>query len=356
MMKGCIMKICPQCQTEYDDTRNFCRHDGTLLKTQQANENTSQIGDLTCPQCGKLMQVSEPFCGYCGAKFEGALQSPVDQENLFSRSVRQIRTVVTEYYQQLSPEKREFRKGIVLGFGSALLITLSIAGYQKFQENPQAPASQQMPTAAEQTAPGPSPQGQVAASSFTRTLPGSDVPNLPAATPPVVSGSLGQSPGGPGMFPPPTQPSAGETSGAWPPSSVPPQMSTGSGQSLPPSFPPGGAGPYSPPGHPYAGDTSPERQLSDAPGTSPLQEQYYARATIPEPQEVEVPVGTYRVTTSTPLRSEPYDDASVVTQLKPGVRVQVVGSVGEYMEVHSKKGRAPGYVLKNHVVLVQREQ
>jgi hypothetical protein len=63
----------------------------------------------------------------------------------------------------------------------------------------------------------------------------------------------------------------------------------------------------------------------------------------------------YRVTTLTALRSEPYDDAPVVTQLKSGIRIQVVGAVGDYLEVHSKKGRAPGYVLREHAVLVQRD-
>jgi hypothetical protein len=43
-----------------------------------------------------------------------------------------------------------------------------------------------------------------------------------------------------------------------------------------------------------------------------------------------------------------------VIQLKSGIKIQVVGAVGDYLEVHSKKGRAPGYVLRDHAVLVQR--
>jgi hypothetical protein len=62
------------------------------------------------------------------------------------------------------------------------------------------------------------------------------------------------------------------------------------------------------------------------------------------------------VITPTPLRSEPRDDAPVVTQLKSGIRIKVVGAVGDYLEVTSTKGRAPGYVLKAYTALVRREQ
>jgi hypothetical protein len=64
----------------------------------------------------------------------------------------------------------------------------------------------------------------------------------------------------------------------------------------------------------------------------------------------------YQVTTATPLRSEPDDDAPVVIQLRSGIKIRVVGAAGDYLEVRSKKGRTPGYVLKDHVVLIQPEK
>lgn len=72
----------------------------------------------------------------------------------------------------------------------------------------------------------------------------------------------------------------------------------------------------------------------------------------PQEQKPQVPSGTYRVITSTPLQGEPHADASVVTQLQPGIRVRVVGAVGDYLEVRSRKGNAPGYVYKQDVVFL----
>jgi hypothetical protein len=286
------MKICPQCQTEYDDTKNFCRHDGTSLETPQTSEKTSQTGESTCSQCGKPVQAGEQFCSYCGAKLEGASLPIVAKENLLSRSVRKLRLLVTEYYQQLPPEKREFHRGAALGFGAAFLIILGFVGYWKTQESPQPPAFPQTPAVAKQNVPAPPPQDQFLSSSFARTVTGSNETRNSEVTtdrPPVAAG-----------------PREGQ--------------------------PPGGG------------------------GTLPSQEQYYARGTTSKPPEGGVPPGTYRVTTPTPLRSEPDDDAPVVIQLKSRTKIRVVRAVGDYLEVHSKKGRAPGYVLKDHAVLVQRDK
>lgn len=74
------MKICPQCHTEYDDTKKFCRHDGSLLETKEAEERTTQASDLTCPQCGKSVEVGKKFCRYCGAKLETNTQPLIGEE------------------------------------------------------------------------------------------------------------------------------------------------------------------------------------------------------------------------------------------------------------------------------------
>ena len=285
------MKTCPQCQTEYDDTKNFCRHDGTSLEALQTSENTSQTGDLTCSQCGKPVQAGEQFCSYCGAKLEDALLPIVAKENLLSRSIRKLRLLITEYYQQLPPEKREFHRGAALGFGAALLIMLGFIGYWKTQENPQPRAAQQTSAVAQQNVPAP-PQNQFLTSSFARTVTGPDETRTVEAMtdkPPVAAG-----------------PREGQ--------------------------PPSGG------------------------GTLSSQEHYAAGGTTPEPPKVRVPSGTYRVTTFTPLRSEPDDGAPVVIQLKSGIKIRVVRAVGNYLEVHSTKGRAPGYVRKDHTVLVQRDK
>jgi len=285
------MKLCPQCQTEYDDTKTFCRRDGTPLEMQQVNKRTGHTGEMTCSQCGKPMLAEEQFCDHCGTKAEGSLQSSVDRKEPGSRSLRQLRSSVTGYYQQLSPEKREFQRGAVLGFGAAFLVVLGIVGYQ------------------------------LSSSSSTRTPIASAIPETPEAktgTPPAAAGPFGGQPRSTAdLSPLPTQATEERSPAVTRP---------------------------------------PEGQPPSSTSTSSSQEQHDASGAVSEPQETEVPSGIYRVITPTPLRSEPRDDAPVVTQLKSGIRIKVVGAVGDYLEVTSKKGRAPGYVLKAYTVLVQREK
>jgi hypothetical protein len=286
------MKICPQCQTAYEDTKNFCHHDGASLTTSQVSEKSAPPESLTCSQCGTPAEVEEQFCSHCGAKLEGTFLPAAHKENPLSRSAHKLQSLITDYYQQLPPEKSEFHRGAALGFGAALLIMLGFIGYWKAQGSSQVPAPQQeAPASAKQNVPPP-PQDQVLSSSFARVV------KEPVDT------------------------KASEaTTGRLPAAVSPPE-----GQ------PPSGNAPF------------------------PSQEPYAARATTPEPPQADIPAGTYRVTTLTPLRSEPYDDAPVVIQLKSGIKIQVVGAVGDYLEVHSTKGRAPGYVLRDHAVLVQREK
>lgn len=48
------MKICSNCNKEFDDEFNFCPFCG------------SQYGKIECPNCHKLLNKASPFCGYCG--------------------------------------------------------------------------------------------------------------------------------------------------------------------------------------------------------------------------------------------------------------------------------------------------
>jgi predicted amidophosphoribosyltransferase len=68
------MKICPKCQIEYDDTKNFCRHDGSPLEAKKAEGETAKGVDLTCPQCGKPVEAGKKFCRHCGARLEVSTQ------------------------------------------------------------------------------------------------------------------------------------------------------------------------------------------------------------------------------------------------------------------------------------------
>lgn len=83
---------------------------------------------------------------------------------------------------------------------------------------------------------------------------------------------------------------------------------------------------------------------------------------VPDPLETteapinrtgERPSGMYRVERDTQLRSEPRANASVVTELPRGTKVRVVSQTGSYLEVQSRQGRAPGYVLQQDVVFLR---
>lgn len=284
------MKLCPQCQTEYDDTKNFCRRDGTPLEMSHVKEGLEFACVEACSQCGKPMLAEERFCGHCGAKAKESSQSSSAREKPSSNFLRRPRSTVARYYEQLSPEMREFQRGAVLGVGAAFLVVLGIVGYQH------------------------------SSSSSTRTPIADVIPETPEAkigTPSVAIGSSGEQPRSTAeMSPPPTR--ATEE------------------RSLAAARPPEGQPPNSP--------------------TPFSQEQPDTSGAASEPQTTEVPSGVYRVITPTPLRSEPRDDAPVVTQLKSGIRIKVVRAVGDYLEVTSTKGRAPGYVLKAYTALVQREK
>ena len=283
------MKICPQCQTAYDDAKNFCHHDGASLAMSQLGDPSTHTESLTCSQCGQPAEAGEQFCSHCGAKLEGTVSPSVHKENPLSRSTRKLYSLISDYYQQLPPEKSEFHRGAALGFGAALLIMLGFIGYWKTQGSPQTSAPQQeAPAIAKQDAPT-APQDQILSSSFARVVKQSDEPKISAAP----------------------------------------------SDRLPVGSPP-------------------EEQPANGSGPLSAQEPYSPGAATPEPPQAAIPAGMYRVTTLAPLRSEPYDDAPVVTRLKSGIKIQVVRAVGDYLEVHSNKGRAPGYVLRDHAVLVQR--
>jgi hypothetical protein len=56
----------------------------------------------------------------------------------------------------------------------------------------------------------------------------------------------------------------------------------------------------------------------------------------------------YRVTRPSSLYAAPRESATVVTQLRPGKRIWVVGVIdNDWLEVHSMTGRAPGFLSRD---------
>jgi hypothetical protein len=62
--------------------------------------------------------------------------------------------------------------------------------------------------------------------------------------------------------------------------------------------------------------------------------------------------GWYRVTSATALRAAPRSSSEVITRLNRGTRVQVVGAAGgDWLEVRSVRGRAPGFLYRGDAQL-----
>lgn len=65
--------------------------------------------------------------------------------------------------------------------------------------------------------------------------------------------------------------------------------------------------------------------------------------------------GRYETTAPTPVLKEPRPDAAVIRNLPSATKVTVVGAVGDYMRVQSKKGNPPGYIARQAVTRSHKE-
>lgn len=84
-------------------------------------------------------------------------------------------------------------------------------------------------------------------------------------------------------------------------------------------------------------------------------EEKQAKKEVPKEQPAPARLGVYMAITRAPVRGQPQSEADTVSYLETGMRVRVVGQVGDYLEVRSTSGRPPGYILRKDVVFVQSE-
>ncbi|HEY7322137.1 MAG TPA: hypothetical protein VIE89_31615 [Candidatus Binatia bacterium] len=69
------------------------------------------------------------------------------------------------------------------------------------------------------------------------------------------------------------------------------------------------------------------------------------------PKQIRKPVqGTYRITRSTQVYSEPSDASQLIANIKPGIKINVVDSRNGWLEIRSKHGRPPGFVRQTAAV------
>jgi Bacterial SH3 domain len=64
--------------------------------------------------------------------------------------------------------------------------------------------------------------------------------------------------------------------------------------------------------------------------------------------------GVYEVIRATAVREEPSGGARRVTEINKGTKINVVRTVGDWLEVRSKQGNPPGYVRLDDAILVSR--
>jgi hypothetical protein len=64
--------------------------------------------------------------------------------------------------------------------------------------------------------------------------------------------------------------------------------------------------------------------------------------------------GTYRITRSTQVYSEPSDTSRLIANIKPGIKINVVDSRNGWLEIRSNHGRPPGFVRQAAAVKIDQ--
>jgi len=78
------------------------------------------------------------------------------------------------------------------------------------------------------------------------------------------------------------------------------------------------------------------------------------QASQPPPRRTDA-AGTYEVLRDTALLEKPSSSSREVALVERGMIVNVVSSVGEWLEVHSKYGKPPGYIRRQDVMPKQAQ-
>jgi chromosome segregation ATPase len=64
--------------------------------------------------------------------------------------------------------------------------------------------------------------------------------------------------------------------------------------------------------------------------------------------------GTYKITRSTQIYSEPSDTSRLIANIKPGIKINVVDSRNGWLEIRSKHGRPPGFVRQTEAARIDQ--
>ena len=64
--------------------------------------------------------------------------------------------------------------------------------------------------------------------------------------------------------------------------------------------------------------------------------------------------GTYKITRSTQVYSEPSDTSRLIANINTGIKINVVDSRNGWLEIRSKHGRPPGFVRQTAAVRIDQ--
>ncbi|MEE8113972.1 MAG: AgmX/PglI C-terminal domain-containing protein [Nitrososphaerales archaeon] len=118
------MKICPHCQTEYTDTKQFCRLDGSLLvQTEAAEVSPRADAGREAFAIPEAPSQTEPF------------EQPEEDPTLIIPPVEEVEEAETQ--EETKQDRQAMPQNVLRWAGIGLAIGLSIAGYCALQNGEQ---------------------------------------------------------------------------------------------------------------------------------------------------------------------------------------------------------------------------
>jgi predicted nuclease with TOPRIM domain len=110
-----------------------------------------------------------------------------------------------------------------------------------------------------------------------------------------------------------------------------------------------------PSGKELAAAPEPEQSIPIEAGSKTLKTSSPASEANEFPKQIRRPVqGTFKITRSTQVYSEPSDTSRLIANIKPGMKINVVDSRNGWLEIRSKHGRPPGFVRQAAAVRIDQ--
>lgn len=287
-----LMKLCPECSAQYDDSINFCAKDGRSL-TQKTLAQTR-----LCPHCANSIPADAPKCTYCKAEV-GAAAAPQWPTSEGDRLQAGLATRAKNF---LTPPKIMLFVGIVLSIIGLLLIGRALLGRDGSSETRQL-AEAKIKELQEKEQKIQALEGQLAQVRQELTDTSTQMTAL--------KGKIEESEKELAAARQRLEVSSREID----------RLTARRAQSTPvPS----------------------SRSVDTVTPPAPL------------PARRSAEPGLYEVLRPTAVHEDPTAGSRVVSQIRKGTKVTVVRSVGEWLEVRSKHGNPPGFILRDDAMFVSK--